>query len=59
MREQRSGRSNDRGGTQSTLSHQRPSVVINGHQVTSTVISNYDSGSTFEALEGLLSHVEL
>ena len=32
MREQRSGRSNDRGGTQSTLSHQRPSVVINGHQ---------------------------
>jgi hypothetical protein len=34
-------------------------VVINGHQVTSTVISNYDSGSTFKALEGLLSHVEL
>jgi hypothetical protein len=32
-------------------------VVINGHQVTSTVISNYDSGSTFKALESRLSHV--
>ncbi len=27
MREQRSNRSNDRGGTQSTLSHQRPSAL--------------------------------
>ena len=51
MREQRSDRSNE-GGTQSTLSQ-------GGHQRSSTVISNNDSGSTFEALEGLLSHMKL
>jgi len=56
MREQRSDRSNDRGALS-------PYSVISGHQwsstviKTSTVISNYDSGSTFKALEGLLSHV--